>query len=293
MMASGCATTPSLRGTESSIYIHGSRYLPLAEIAERHGMHFDWNAETQKITLTRDDLQFRLRVGSTVVVDSYQIETLKRPVLLHKGVVMVPETFTKLLSTLPPPSYRIHRVILDAGHGGEDSGAIGPMGLKEKQVTLDITRRLKSELEAQGLEVFLTREDDYFVSLYQRMYLADRVEGDFFVSLHCNASPDRQLDGFEVYHFDISYSSIELARSIAVAMEDRLPLANRGVRSARFFVLREAKMPAVLVEIGYLSNRAQEASLEERFYRQDVAEAIAEGILAYHYEFERRERFTE
>ena len=317
-MAYGCATTPERPLAESRIFqIEGIRYLPLSAVAKLNDMNLMWDAKKQKADLTKQNLHLRLRVGSAVVVANGETHLLDHPVLLHHGRVVVPVSFTKVLERfftgkeISPffPPYRIQTVIVDAGHGGHDMGAVGQMGLKEKQVNLDIARRLKEELEGQGLQVIMTRKEDDFISLYHRTYIANRAEGNFFVSIHCNASRNRDVDGFEVYHVPPALeesgdamasaeaspeapfygASAELARSITSAMEHRLSLPNRGIRSARFFVLKEVKMPAVLVEVGYISNASEEALLEEKSHRQDIAEAVAEGILAYKQGFEREE----
>lgn len=320
-MAAGCATARGSRLIENRTFrIRGVEYLPLTAWASLHEMRLDWDAETQKVELEKEALRLRFRVGSSVVIVNGETQTFSHPVLLHKGVAAVPLSSTKVLSkylvpegpaSLGVPPRHLHTVVVDAGHGGEDTGAVGRLGLKEKHVTLDIARRLKHELEGRGLQVVMTREEDEFVSLYQRTYFANRAEGDFFVSVHCNASLNRDVDGFELYYFTpledsaalispveassdtVPQLSMELARAILGAMENRLPLPNRGVKAARFFVLKEAKMPAVLVEVGYISNRAQETSLEEKSYRQDLAEAIAEGIWVYTDAFERTDGFTD
>jgi len=324
-MAAGCATTQPHPLAESRFFqIDGSRYLPLSAIATLHEMRLEWDTKTQKVDLGRDTLHLRLRVGSTIVVANGQTEILDRPVLLHHNIVVVPESFLKSLSKyfaverklLPLRiPYRVQTVVIDAGHGGYDTGAIGRMGLKEKHVALDIARRLKLQLEGQGLQVMMTRKEDNFISLYHRTYIANRAQGDFFISIHCNASRDREVDGFEVYHVSPSEedaerfdsgaeastvdapqtfynSSVELAKFITSAMEEHLPLPNRGVKSARFFVLKGVEMPAALVEVGYISNRSEEGLLRKKSYRQDIAEAVAAGVLSYKNEFERTGGFV-
>ncbi|MBI4436573.1 MAG: N-acetylmuramoyl-L-alanine amidase [Candidatus Omnitrophica bacterium] len=344
---SGCATTQVYHPAESRLFrIDGASYLPLSAIAKLNEMRFHWDASARKAELKNETVHLRFRVGSPVVMVNDETELLDHPVLWHQGMVVVPSSFSKTLADylgreaerIPPrPPYRIGTVVVDAGHGGRDPGAIGRTGTKEKNLTLDIARRLKNELEAQGIHVIMTRKDDHFVSLYQRTYIANRAKADFFVSIHCNASRSRKVDGFEVYYlspnvddtarasvasaeelpieeeqtsydtssaglkttlWDLVYSehrveSAEFAKYVTWAMHKRLPSPNRGVKSARFFVLKGVKMPAILVEAGYLTHRGEEASLKQKAYRQDVAEAIAFGILAYKNEFERTDGFTD
>lgn len=344
---SGCATTRVYHPAESYLFrIEGTSYLPLSDIARLNEMRLHWDPSTRKAELKNETVHLRFRVGSPVVMINDETELLDHPVLWHQGMVVVPSSFSKTLAEIlgreearipPRPPYRIKTVVIDAGHGGGDPGAIGRTGTKEKNLNLDIARRLKNELEAQDLHVIMTRKDDHFVSLTRRTYVANHAKADFFVSIHCNASRNRRVDGFEVYHlslnvddaarasvasaeelpieeeqasydtssgglkttlWDLMYAehraeSAELAKYVTWAMNKRLPSPNRGVKSARFFVLKGVKMPAILVEAGYLTHRGEEASLKQKSYRQEVAEAIASGILAYKNEFERTDGFTD
>ena len=341
---SGCATVPHPPIAEGRfIQIDGAQYLPLSAVAKLHGLELIWDPDTRRAELSSETLKVRLRPGSPVLLINGRTEILEEPVLFHEGMIVVPSSFTRRLSpylaevrrpSFVRPRYRIQRVIVDAGHGGYDPGAIGRRGLREKTVALDIAKRLKSELEAQGIDVVMTRKDDTFISLHRRTYLANQADADFFVSVHCNASRSRGVNGFEVYHlrptaetvsqtagdiddtlleeeavyhpdstnlravlWDMVHAedrveSVELARTVAWAMNDRLPTPNRGVKGARFYVLNGVRMPAVLVEVGFISNVAEEERLRSRDYRQQIAEAIAAGILAYKAQYERTDGFT-
>ena len=343
LWSSGCATVPKRPIAEGRlIQIDGISYLPVAAVAKLYDMEFAWDPTTRRAELTSNTARVRLRPDSAIVMVNGQTEVLDHPVLWHKGELVAPAELTKrLVSPFPAvpripeiPTYRIQRVIVDAGHGGGDPGAIGRSGLKEKTVNLDIARRLKDELEANGIEVVMTRKDDTFISLHHRTYIANNANADFFVSIHANASSSRKIDGFEVYHlrhgaasfaqvldpppdipvpresleagnskdlraalWDLLHAehrveSVELARTVAWAMTRRLPTPNRGIKGARFYVLRGVRMPAVLVEVGFLTNGEEEERLRNREYRQSVAEAIAAGILTYKSEYERTNGFT-
>ena len=339
----GCATVPKHPTAEGRfIQIDGAQYLPLSAVAKLHGLDFVWNPDTRRAELSSENMKIRVRPGSPVLLINGRTEVLDDPILFHDGMVVVPVSFTKRLApyleaTRPSyvrPQYRIRKIIVDAGHGGYDTGAIGRRGLREKTIALDIAKRLKNEMEAQGIDVVMTRRDDTFVSLYQRTTIANRTDADFFVSIHCNASRSRSVDGFEVYHlrstaeaspqvvdgaeefpveeevaynpdssnlrtvlWDLVYAehrveSAELAKAVAWAMNRRLPTPNRGVKGARFYVLRGVRMPAVLVEVGFISNAIEEQKFRNREYRQQVAEAIAAGILSYKDQYERTDGFT-
>ena len=232
-----------------------------------------------------------------------------------------PQSFTPLLSparqsalTLAGP---INTIVVDAGHGGKDPGT-SHFGLKEKHLALDIAQRLRAHLQEAGLTVVMTREADQFIPLSGRPALANRLPADLFISVHVNANRNRSVSGVEVYYPRASEVSSDapwppavspeevaipsltikqvlwdlvlgrtrshsrrLASSICHSMRRELQVACRGTRPARFVVLREAWMPAVLVEVGYVTNQAEAARLGSAAYRQALAHAVGEGIVSY------------
>lgn len=185
--------------------------------------------------------------------------------------------------TAPPPRARDRNgkivVIVDPGHGGKDPGAIAN-GLQEKDVILPISQRLAQILEQNGVQVVMTRDSDYFVGLQGRVDIAERVNADLFVSIHANSLPTRpDISGLETYYFDSGY---DLAVTIHNTMLRNVPnLRDRRVRKARFYVLRKSSMPSVLVETGFLTGQQDAPRLGTAAYQNQLAEAIAEGILLY------------
>ncbi|MDF5710028.1 MAG: N-acetylmuramoyl-L-alanine amidase [Nostoc sp. S4] len=172
-------------------------------------------------------------------------------------------------------------VIIDPGHGGKDSGAIGIGGAREKDVILPIGRRVAQILQQNGLQVLMTRDSDYFVTLPGRVEMAERANADVFVSIHANSAgasrPD--VNGLEVYYYD---SGLSLARVVRTSILQSIgTLKDRGVRRARFYVLRKSSMPSILVETGYMTGREDMARLRTSAYQNRMAEAIARGILQY------------
>lgn len=171
-------------------------------------------------------------------------------------------------------------VMLDPGHGGKDPGAIGIGGLQEKDVILPISRRVGQILEQNGIQVVFTRSSDYFVSLSGRAQMAERANADLFVSIHANAinmsRPD--VNGLETYYYQTGSG---LARTIHNSVLRRFNMRNRGVRQARFYVLRRTSMPAALVEVGFVTGREDAPRLANPAFQNQMAEAIAEGILQY------------
>ncbi|HET6440018.1 MAG TPA: N-acetylmuramoyl-L-alanine amidase [Anaeromyxobacter sp.] len=216
----------------------------------------------------------------------------------------------------------IHRIVVDAGHGGHDPGAIGPTRVREKDITLAIALRLARRLREEGFEVVLTRRDDRFLALEERTALANAARGDLFISVHANAHPRRTRVGVETYFLNVTddrYAARLAAREngaeLAAAGDlahilsdleakasagESLRLArlvqrdvcggvrarvgevrDLGVKSALFYVLLGARMPAVLVESGFISNRAEERRLASARYQDEVADGIARAVRTF------------
>lgn len=166
-------------------------------------------------------------------------------------------------------------VVLDAGHGGAQPGCV--IGdLQEKEIAMAITQRLKTRLEQMGFDVVLTRGDDMDVGLSERAQIANQAEGDCFVSIHCNSYVDDSISGLECYYYR-SEAGEQLAEAIATATEAS-EIDTRESKEGNFQVLREADMPAVLIEVGYMTNPAELELLASEEYQQTLASAIAEGI---------------
>lgn len=171
-------------------------------------------------------------------------------------------------------------VIVDPGHGGYDSGAVGIGGLLEKDIVLPIGRRLAEVLEQNGVQVILTRNSDYFVTLQGRVDMAQQASANLFVSVHANSAGSSRPDvnGLEVYYYD---SGLGLANTVHDSILQNVNVKDRGIRKARFFVLRKSSMPSILVETGYMTGQEDIAKLQNPQYQDQMAEAIARGILQY------------
>ncbi|NJO95835.1 MAG: N-acetylmuramoyl-L-alanine amidase [Pleurocapsa sp. CRU_1_2] len=198
--------------------------------------------------------------------------------LLPPGFAKAPKESTigetPLLTTDRP------RVIIDAGHGGYDSGAVGIGGLKEKDIILPIALDVEEILRKQDIDVVMTRDKDVFISLEGRTDLANNVKADLFVSIHANAislsRPD--VSGLETYYYD---SGRRLAELIHWSVLNGVDIDDRSIRRARFYVLRHSAMPAVLVEVGFVTGEVDASNLKDPDHRRQMAEAIARGIVEY------------
>lgn len=169
-------------------------------------------------------------------------------------------------------------IVIDPGHGGRDPGTRGPGGVEEKTLTLAMARHLKAVLEAAGARVVLTREDDRFVGLYERAAIADAAGADAFVSIHVNASDYRSIRGVETYHYPGAPRGTKLAQAVQRRLVEATRRPDRGVHAEDFVVVREPRVPAILVETGYLTNPAEAAVIVTAKHRRRVAEGIARGI---------------
>ena len=186
----------------------------------------------------------------------------------------------------PPPSYNGRLIVIDPGHGGSDSGS-AHNGLLEKDVTLDISRRLRTLLVSRGWVVKMTRDTD--VDVYQpndsardelqaRDDVANAAGARLFISVHINAFTSSALNGTTTYYF--KPDSVDLARAVHAKLAS-LPTHDDGIEKANFYVIRHAKMPAILVETAFLSNPGDAAYLKQPSFLQDVALDIADGVGTY------------
>ena len=172
------------------------------------------------------------------------------------------------------------KIVLDAGHGGKDPGAKTFLTV-EKDMALDIAFQVREYLK-RNHEVIMTRQTDEYVSLSERCRIANEAKADIFVSIHLNAHDDPNVRGVEVFSFPGSVEGAKLRNAIYMEIMDRLPgWKQRGTKEANFYVLRNTKMPAVLVECGFITNVEEEKELHKPEIRQKFAEGIAAGVLAY------------
>ena len=199
--------------------------------------------------------------------------------LLPPGFAKAPKE-RPLTSDLPPLSSDRPRIVLDPGHGGDDPGTIGIGGFREKDVVLPISLDVAEILRKQDIDVIMTRDTDNFISLEGRTDLANDIDADLFVSIHANAinlsRPD--VNGLETYYYK---SGRRLAELIHWSIFNGVEVDNRGIRRARFFVLRHSTMPAVLVEVGFLTGAVDASRLKDPNHRRRMAESIARGIVEY------------
>jgi N-acetylmuramoyl-L-alanine amidase len=172
-------------------------------------------------------------------------------------------------------------VVIDAGHGGHDRGGAPYQRIPEKGYTLDTARRLARNLRRLGVRVVMTRDDDSFVSLSQRTYISNLYSprDAVFVSIHYNSGWREGAYGIETYYHN--RRAYRLAALVHPRVINAMNSADRGIRWRGYWVLRRNRLPAILVECGFLTNRAEAARIEDPDYRERTARAIAGAIMRY------------
>ena len=176
-------------------------------------------------------------------------------------------------------------VIIDPGHGGLDPGALGINGIRETDVVLEVSKTVKKLLSDKGVKVMLTRKNEVNLDLSPRVSFANNTDADIFVSIHANASRGkrRDINGLETFYFR-GWRGRLLAQRIQKQILRVSPGSpDRGVKQGRYYVIKNTRMPAVLVEIGFLTGRLDARRLEKNTHRNRIAHAIAKGILEYLY----------
>lgn len=270
---------------------------------------------------------FELEKGATLLpfseeaTDNVVFGVRKKPEKLAKKTTQPARKWTPKPGLLAP---RLKRVVIDPGHGGSDPGALSPSGVKEKTLTLAISRKIAQQIRKQlpGVEVFMTRNSDKSVSLSERTDYANRLNADLFISVHINSSKNRQGEGIETYYLDITHDryalrlsarenatseeqitdleyiladlamksntqeSIRLGESVQRAMLTKVQRTWRdakdlGLKHALFYVLLGAKMPAVLLETSFISNKKEEGRLKSKRYQNALALGVVRGIKRY------------
>lgn len=184
---------------------------------------------------------------------------------------------------IPPSASRrmSGTVVIDAGHGGKDPGATSVLGFYEKSINLSVALEVAWLLEQRGLRVKMTRTADYFVELEDRAAIANDLDADLFVSLHSDSFPKSTRRGFTVYIARSASSSSRRAASAIARSMSGTGLNSFGVQTAGYHVLTGTRGPAVLVEMGYLSNRREAAMLRSSSFQNRLAQAVADGISDY------------
>jgi N-acetylmuramoyl-L-alanine amidase len=300
-------------GPSPAAFINGRSYTALGEWAGANGLRLVRNGRGDEFMVTNRNTQLLFEKDSrTAEINGVNV-ALSFPVATDKGEVLVAQldlakTIEPLIFSPKVSAKKITTICLDPGHGGKDSGnrVGGFFGHSEKTYTLALALELRDQLNKAGFNVVLTRTKDTFVDLTGRPDVANRRGADLFVSLHFNATETGKnaVAGPETYCITpvgasssnaqgeganhgacvanrVENKSLLLAYQVQKALVKNLGAEDRSVRRARFAVLRDAEMPAILVESGYMTHPAEGRKIYDAGYRRRIAAAIVKGILAY------------
>ncbi|MDD5465004.1 MAG: N-acetylmuramoyl-L-alanine amidase [Candidatus Omnitrophica bacterium] len=235
LLISGCVSVPT--GENIAAYsIGGKTYYPLISLCDLRHIPMQYEPLLRTVYLSSNNKSVNLRVGDSLILVNDNIMHLNSPVDVYQGTIVVPRQFKEeVFDVLFKPAaaalrrrgagrIKLARVVIDAGHGGNDPGAIGRSGLREKDINLDIAKRLSSLLKEEGVQTALTRSTDRFIPLSSRVSIANRSGADLFISVHSNAARSRSLSGFEVYYVAPSVSDAKraalTARSASLNLKD-------------------------------------------------------------------------
>ncbi|MBO0695239.1 MAG: N-acetylmuramoyl-L-alanine amidase [Verrucomicrobia bacterium] len=293
------------------IKVSGSDYLSVDNISQFYGLPAGIAASGEKVEFDTVKHPLEFVSGSREVMINGARSWLCFPVIEHDGKYLVSRTdLAKTIEPLVRPHRvanvgKVRTVVLDPGHGGYDRGQVSRFGY-EKDFALDVARKLRPLLQAKGVRVIMTREGDYFVPLEVRAQIANAARDSIFVSIHFNATnDDPNATGFEIFSFTprgapstsdsavapnasstqpgstVDAQSMALSACIYHSLLGHLPEYDRGIKRARFAVLRLTKVPAVLIEGGFLTDKGECKLIAQKDWRTKLAHAIGIGIESY------------
>jgi N-acetylmuramoyl-L-alanine amidase len=293
------------------IKVNGSDYLSVDNISRFYGLPAGIAASGEKVEFDTVKNPLEFVSGSRETMINGARSWLCFPVIEQDGKYLVSRTdLAKTIEPLVRPHRvpnvgKVQTVVLDPGHGGYDRGQVSRYGY-EKDFALDVARKLRPLLQAKGLRVIMTREGDYFVPLEVRAQIANAARNSIFVSIHFNGTnDDPSATGFEIFSFTprgapstsdnavapsalstqpgsaVDAQSLALSACIYHSLLGHVPEYDRGIKRARFAVLRLTKVPAVLIEGGFLTEQGECKLIAQKEWRARIAHAIGVGIESY------------
>lgn len=289
-------------------------FVPLTSFAKAYGFEENWNSKTKIVTIEYQKSKYSFRAGSSYALINGRVTRMPANAKMVNGRLLIPFQFGMQVMALhkdslipnnntkiipqpkwsPAPLRGNFTIVLDPGHGGKDVGARGRRGLNEKDINLDIARRVRDKLQAKGINVVMTRSKDIFIELWRRVNIASNNKASLFVSIHTNAARNRTVNGIEVFYFagacaklngpyyrQNQNQSYQYAKLAQAQMRKDVKSSSRGVKNARYFVLKNARTPAVLIEVGFITNSWEEGNLASTSHREKLAQAITQSIVDY------------
>lgn len=307
-----CAALCLSAAAFAQVNVNGVDYEGMVSLAKKNGMSATWVIPGKTARLKKSGVEIVLTVNDRYVTINGNPLALGAPIVQAKGQLQV--SSRDIVKTLRPllvpgeyaPAPALKRIVIDAGHGGKDPGALNKAyGLMEKSLTLDVAKRLKPLLEAKGYQVFMTRTTDTSLGRTERTAIVNRLGADLFISIHFNTVGDTSVTGIEAWAMtpllqastgrSTFHPSDRVPREnnrydawnvlaayyICDALSDQMNTPSRGVKRARFDMMTGVKAPAVLVECGFMSNPEHARAMRTPEYRQKLAQGVAEGVSRY------------
>lgn len=303
----------SAQAAFETMVIGGKKYVTMRSIKSHYGFS-KMTVSGKSIVLRKPKIKLEFyKGGSTCYMNGLKYGLCK-PLRMSGARVMISETDVyKMIDPILKPSFipnakSFNTIIIDAGHGGKDAGAVNGLGT-EARYNLYVARVLENGLKAQGYKVVMTRKSDVYLSLKQRVAIANRYKNAIFISIHFNASSRSSAKGIETFTLSpvgvAGYgrglkssdyrarsgnsqdsANIALATAVHGCMKEkaklmRYPVTDRGVKRARFSVLSGIKHPAILIEGGFMSNPSEARLIESLKYRTTIASGVYDGINRY------------
>lgn len=285
-------------------------FVPVASFAEAHGLQKAWDVKTQVITLHSSTLKLSFRAGSSYALVNNKLLYMSAEARMMNGELLIPLQFglqifratphtmpsqqTQPLKVIKPPQKSFFAILLDPGHGGNDVGARGKRGMNEKDINLDIAKRVRDKLQTYGIKVIMSRPKDEFITLWRRTSLAKTSRPHLFVSIHTNAARSRSVNGAEIFYYGNAnfkengpqykqnrLKSYQFAKLVQYHLSKSAKIKSRGVKSAKYFVLRNSSAPAVLIEVGFITHAEEESRLVTTSHRNLIAQAITQAVLDF------------
>ncbi|MEW6026031.1 MAG: N-acetylmuramoyl-L-alanine amidase [Planctomycetota bacterium] len=305
-------------------------YVTLSQLAQKYNLKHERDSLTGREVFSGNGYNIVASSGMSGLIVNNKFTVLEQKLKSINGQLAVSRSdFSRVENILIEPQRKdvsarpngvIRKIVIDPGHGGDFRGCKGRNGLCEKDVTLDVSRRLRELLEENNIKVVMTRTTDRSLSanlnedLRARVEVGNREQPDLFISIHANWANDPSVKGFEIYYSpennvlpapsarhigqdrpddrqtikalshilkdEYSRRTIEIAKAIQKQF-NKLPTEDRGVRKANFKVVKYSEFPSILVEMGFLSNKAEAANFKSDSYRQEIAERLRDAIISY------------
>jgi N-acetylmuramoyl-L-alanine amidase len=299
----------------NTVQVRRRDYVNIADFVRYYNFEQKWDQKNQKITLNRKSTSLNLLLNSRECrFDGVRMWLNDPPIQYQNSTLLSEVDIRKTLHPLlcvpgEELKQKVKTIMIDPGHGGEDRGAAGNGGSVEKRLNIDVARRIEKLLNKAGFRTLMTRREDTYVSLEDRSDLTNSSEADLFLSIHFNsATPNTQAKGIETFcltpsglgstdfirkQFRIGQfgeepgnkfdeTNLLLAYLVQRNLILSLPnMADRGIRRARFHVIKATKCPSILVECGFLSNSEEEKWILSPTHRDNIAGAIVNGIKSY------------